>query len=152
MLCSIDQAEEIRLLGIVLRMMIDGPTTGASLTMFEMDVSPGAGMPVPHHHVGFDELAYGMAGKLRMTIEGQAFEVGKGHSLLIKRGEVHSFVNPFDETAKVLCVLTPGVLGAQYFREVRELLVPGAPPDPTKMAEVMMRHGLVPAKPALSRS
>jgi hypothetical protein len=63
MLCSIDQAGEIRLLGIVIRMMIDGPT-----------------------------------------------------------------------------------------REVRELLVAGGPPEPAKMAGVMMRHGLVPAKPASSRS
>lgn len=148
MLRSIDQAEEIRLLGIVLCLIVDGPTTDASLTMFEMDVQPGAGMPVPHHHVGFDELGYGMAGKLRMTVDGKAFDVGAGHSLLIKSGEVHAFVNPFDETVKVLCVLTPGILGAEYFREVRELLAGGGPPDPAKMAEVMMRHGLVPAKAA----
>jgi hypothetical protein len=49
---------------------------------------------------------------------------------------------------KFLCVLTPGILGAQYFREVRELLTAGGPPDPAKMGAIMMRHGLVPAKPA----
>jgi quercetin dioxygenase-like cupin family protein len=140
--------EEIRLLGIILRILIDGPTTDESLTMFEMDVPPGAGMPVPHHHVGFDEVAYAMAGKLRMTVNGQVFDVGPGQSLLIKRGEVHGFANPFNELAKVLCVLTPGILGAQYFREVRELLAAGGPPDPAKMGQIMMRHGLVPAHPA----
>jgi quercetin dioxygenase-like cupin family protein len=152
MLSSAGQVEEIRLLGIVLRILIDGATTGESLTMFEMDVPPGAGMPVPHHHVGFDEVVYTMAGKLQMTVDGQVFDVGQGRSLLIKRGEVHAFANPFDETAKVLCVLTPGILGAQYFREVREMLAAGGSPDPAKMGEIMTRHGLVPAKSASLRA
>ena len=148
MLNSAGRAEEIRLPGIVLRILIDGTRTGESLTMFEMDVLPGSGMPVPHHHVGFDEVVYALAGKLRMTADGQVFDLSPSQSLFIKRGEIHSFSNPFDDMAKVLCVLTPGILGAQYFQEVRELLLAGGPPDPTKMAAIMMRHGLVPAKPA----
>jgi quercetin dioxygenase-like cupin family protein len=147
MLSSAGRAEEIRLPGIVLRILIDGTTTGESLTMFEMDVPAGSGMPVPHHHVGFDEAVYAMAGKLRMTVDGQVFDLSPSQSLLIKRGEIHAFSNPFDDTAKVLCVLTPGILGAQYFREVRELLMEGGPPDPAKMSAIMMRHGLVPAMP-----
>jgi len=138
--------EEIRLPGIVLRVLIDGPTTGASVTLFEMDVLPGGAMPVPHHHAGFDEVLHGMSGRLRVTVDGQAVEVGAGEALLIKGGEVHAFANPFAETARVLCVLTPGVFGVEYFRELRELLAGGGPPDPKKAAEVMLRHGLVPVK------
>lgn len=144
--------EEIRLPGIVLRVVIDGPTTGASLTMFEMDVLPGGALPVPHHHAGFDELVHGLSGKLRMMVDGQTTDVGTGESLLVKGGEVHAFANPFEETSKTLCVLTPGVFGVQYFREVRKLLSQGGPPDPKKAAEVMLRHGLVPVKPAKSDS
>ena len=140
--------EEIQLPGIVIRVLIDGPTSGASLTMFEMDVLPGGSMPVPHHHVGFDELVHGASGRLRMTVDGQVADVGVGDSLLVRGGEVHAFANPFDETAKVLCVLTPGVFGVQYFREIRELLAHGGPPDPKKAAEVMTRHGLVPVRPS----
>lgn len=141
-----NQAEEIRLPQMVLRVLIDGPATGASLTMFEMDVLPGGAMPIPHHHAGFDETVYGMSGKLRLTVEGHALDVAPGESLLIKGGEVHSFANPLDTTARVLCVLTPGVFGVQYFREIQQLLSGGGPPDPEKAAEVMMRHGLIPAK------
>jgi hypothetical protein len=36
------------------------------------------------------------------------------------------------------------VLGPGYFREVAALVAGGAP-DPAKMKEVMLRHGLVPA-------
>jgi quercetin dioxygenase-like cupin family protein len=116
--------------------------------MFEMDVLPGGTMPVPHHHVGFDEALHGVSGKLRMTVNGEVVDVGAGESLVVQGGEVHAFINPFEETARVLCVLTPGVFGVQYFREVRELLSNGGPPDPKRAAEVMMRHGLVSVKPS----
>lgn len=142
------QAEEIRLGGIVLRFLVDGPTTGATATMFEMTVAPGAGMPVPHHHVGFDEAGYGVSGRLNFMLEGKITEVGAGDLVWIERGKVHGFTNPFDEPAKVLCTITPGVLGADYFKEIRGLLAGGGPPDPKAMAEVMLRYGLVPVKPA----
>jgi len=142
------QAEEIRLGGIVLRFFIDGPTSGGGVTMFEMTVAPGAGMPVPHHHVGFDESGYGVSGRLRFMLEGQSMDAGEGDLVWIERGKVHAFSNPFDEPAKVLCTITPGVLGAEYFREIRGLLGAGGPPDPKAMGEVMLRYGLVPVKPA----
>lgn len=143
------QVEEIRLPGITVRVLMDGPTTGASLSLVELHVLPGGSMPVPHHHVGFDEVLHSLSGKLRMTVAGQTVDVGAGESLLIARGEIHAFANPFEEPARLLCVFTPGVFGAQYFRDVRELLAAGGPPDMKKAAEVMMRHGLVPAnKPA----
>lgn len=83
-----------------------------------------------------------------MTVEGQVVDVSAGESLLIQGGEVHVFANPFEETVKVLCVLAPGIFGVRYFREVGELLAQGGPPEPKKAAEAMMRHRLIPAKPA----
>lgn len=139
---------EISLPKIVLRVLIDGPTTGAPMTMFEMDVLAGGAMPVPHHHMGFDETIHGVSGRLRFTVNGEPVDVGAGESLTIKAGEVHAFANPFEETAKMLCILTPGVFGVEYFREMKVLLAGGGPPDPAKAAEVMMRHGLVPVRPA----
>lgn len=141
---AVMNVEEIQLPRILLRMLIDGQGSGASLTMFEMEVAPGGAMPVPHHHVGFDETVYGMAGTLRMTRDGQKVDVGVGETVHVPRGMVHAFENPFEETAKVLVVITPGVFGAPYFRDVRELMASGWPPDPKQAAEVMMRHGLVP--------
>ena len=40
------------------------------------------------------------------------------------------------------------VLGPQYFSEMAVLLSTGAPPDPAKMKETMLRYGLVPAPAA----
>ncbi|HZY60893.1 MAG TPA: cupin domain-containing protein [Edaphobacter sp.] len=101
--------------GIVLRFLIDRPSTGAGMTMFEMTVAPGAGMPVPHHHVGFDESGYGVSGRLRFMLEGQSTDVGEGDLVWIERGKVHAFSNPFDEPAKVLCTITPGGWGRSIF-------------------------------------
>ena len=84
------QVEEIRLGGIVLRFLIDGPTSGGGVTMFEMTVAPGAGMPVPHHHVGFDESGYGVSGRLRFMLEGQSMDAGAGDLVWIERGKVHA--------------------------------------------------------------
>jgi len=98
--------------------------------------------------VGFDESGYGVSGRLRFMLEGQSRDVGEGDLVWIERGKVHGFSNPFDEPAKVLCTITPGVLGAAFFREMRGLLGGGGPPDPKAMGEVMLRYGLVPVKPA----
>jgi quercetin dioxygenase-like cupin family protein len=144
---AVVKVEEIQLPRILLRILIDGQGSGASLTMFEMEVAPGGAMPIPHHHVGFDETAYCMAGRLRMIRDGQAMDVRPGETVHIPRGMVHAFENPFEETAKVLVVITPGVFGAPFFRDMRELMSGGGPPDPKRAAEVMMRHGLVPAVP-----
>ena len=116
------EVEEIRLGGIVLRFLIDGTVSGEGVTMFEMTVAPGAGMPVPHHHVGFDESGYGVSGRLKFMLEGETIDVGAGDLVWIERGKVHGFMNPFDEPAVVLCTITPGGLGAEYFREIRGLL------------------------------
>ena len=88
------------------------------MSMFEMTVAPQAKVPVPHHHVGFDEVGYGLAGKLRMTLDGKTIDVGAGDTLFIPRGAVHGFENPFTEPAKAMVVITWGLLGAQYFRDI----------------------------------
>jgi hypothetical protein len=56
---------------------------------------------------------------------------------------VHGFRNDTQGPAKCLCILSPGVLGTAYFREMAALLTHGAP-DPARLKETMLRHGLVP--------
>jgi quercetin dioxygenase-like cupin family protein len=138
--------EEIRLGGNFLRLPIDGPSSGAPVTMFEMSVEPGARVPLPHHHEGFDEMGYGLSGLLRMTVSGKTFDLGARDSMFIPRGAVHGFENPHAETAKVLVVITPGVFGAPFFREMTALLGDGGPPDPKALGAVMLKHGLVPVR------
>lgn len=65
-------------------------------------------------------------------------------------GNGHRFDNNGGQDAKALCVITPAAIGPQYFRESAEVInaAAGGPPDRTKMAEIMRRHGLTPAPPS----
>lgn len=140
---------EIRMGQLCIRFVVDGPAEGASLTMFELEVGPQSGMPVPHSHDGFDESVYGLSGRVLLTVGGETLHVGAGQTVLIPRGVVHSFINPYNETARALCVITPGALGSSYFLEILDLFrasaAAGGPPDPAKVGQIMRRHGLTPA-------
>lgn len=119
--------------------------TGGGLDMFRMHVPPTGQMPVPHHHRDWDETVYGLEGALTFTVAGQAHTVGPGDTLFIPRGQVHGFDNRSGAQAVCLGVLTPGVLGPEYFRELAGLVAKGMP-DPAAIREIMLRHGLVPAE------
>jgi quercetin dioxygenase-like cupin family protein len=139
--------ETIRIGGLELRFFQTKEGTGGSLDLFEMIVQPNAGVPVPHYHESWDETVHGLSGALTWRIDGHDVVTKSGQSVFIKRGIVHGFRNDTQEAATCLCILTPGVLGPGYFREMAALLASGAP-DPARLKETMLRHGLVPAPPA----
>ena len=73
-------------------------------------------------------------------------DLAPGDWMFTPRGAVHHFSNPRDGTARALIVLAPDI-GAQYFRDVAEVVAAPGGPDPAKMAAVMTRYGLVLARP-----
>ena len=87
----------------------------------------------------------GNAGALTWTVDGTTTEVGPGEALFITRGVVHHFDNRSDEDASALAIVTPGILGPDFFREVAEVVNAGGPPDLAALGAVMRRHGLTPA-------
>jgi hypothetical protein len=70
----------------------------------------------------------------------------------VPRGAIHRFENRGSMDAKFLAIATPGVFGPDYFHEIGEVLAAsaGGPPDLAAAAEVMRRHGLTPAQPAMT--
>ena len=139
--------EIIRIGALELQFPQSKEATGGNLDMFEMTLQPSARMPVPHYHENWDETVYGLAGTSTWRVDGKDTEVPPGTAIFIKRGIVHGFDNRSDAPAKCLCVLTPGVLGPAYFREVAALVATGAP-EPARLKETMLRYGLVPAPSA----
>ena len=137
-------AELVRIGPLELRFLHSKHDTAGSLDMFEMTVPPGARMPVAHYHRDWDEAVYGLSGTVTFTVDGAVREVGPGGSLFIPRGVVHGFENRSGAVATCLSVLTPGVLGPDYFREIAELAAAG-PPDKDAVREIMLRYGLIPA-------
>lgn len=140
-------SETIILGPITLRFLQTKEGTDASLDLFEMTVQPGGQMPVPHYHRDWDETIYGLLGTVTFAVGGRDVDIGPNQSVFIKRGVVHAFGNRTDQPASCLCVLTPGRLGPQFFREMAALAAAGRP-DPALIQETMLRHGLVPSAAA----
>jgi len=139
--------ETIRLGGLALEFLRSKHDTNGSLDLFRMTVPPAGRMPVPHYHRNWDETVYGLDGTVTFTVAGVPHAIAAGETLFIPRGTVHGFDNRSGAEAICLCLLTPGVLGPEYFREMAAAIA-GGPPDPEKMKAIMLRHGLVPAPPA----
>ena len=140
-------SEEIRIGPLAIRFLVEGEASGGSVAVFEFDVPAGAMVAAAHSHDGYEETIYGLEGVLTFTIEGMPTDVGPGEVLCIRRGAVHQFDNTHDIDAKALAVVTPGILGPDYFREVAAVVdaAAGGPPDLAAIAAVMRRHGLTPA-------
>jgi quercetin dioxygenase-like cupin family protein len=142
--------EAIRLGQLEIRFLVEGEQSGGTVAIFEFDVPAGAKVPIAHSHDAYEETVYGLEGTLTWTVAGDRHEVGPGEVLCIRRGAVHRFENEGEVDARVLAVVTPGKLGPDYFREiaavVEEAAAAGGPPDPARFGEVMLRHGLTPAR------
>ncbi len=139
-------AEEITIGQMTIRFLVDADASSGSATMFEFAVPTGARVPIPHSHDVYEETIYGLEGAMTWTVDGAESRVGAGDAICIRRGVVHAFRNDGPDDSRALAVVTPGVLGPQYFRDIRAVIEgAGGPPDPVAIAAVMRRHGLTPA-------
>jgi quercetin dioxygenase-like cupin family protein len=136
--------EEIKVGPLAIRFLVEGGESGGTVAVFEFDVPAGSKVAAGHSHDGYEETIYGLQGVLTWTIDGTQVDVGPGEALCIPRGAVHQFDNTQDVDAKALAIVTPGILGPDYFREVAAVLdaAAGGPPDFAALGEVMRRHGL----------
>jgi len=137
--------EVIRLGQIEVKFLLEATDTCGGLAVFEFTVPAGARVPVAHSHAHYDETIYGVEGVITFTVEGKTVPIGSGESCFIRRGAVHGFNNLHSGSAKALAVVTPAMIGADFFREMAAVVNAGGPPDVAKMKEIMLRHGLVPA-------
>lgn len=140
-------SEEIKIGQLEIRFLLEGGASGGSVAVFEFVVLAGAKLPGAHSHDAYEETIYGIEGVLTWTVDGQRTDVGPHEVLCIPRGAVHRFDNVYAAGAKVLAIVTPGVLGPDYFREIAAVFgsAAGGSPDLAKLGEVMRRHGITPA-------
>jgi len=142
-----NQTEIIRVGCIEVGFLLESKDSNGQLAMFEFAVPADAKVPAPHSHTHYDETIYGLEGVMTFTINGQAVDLAAGDTCFIPRGAVHGFNNLTPARAKALAVVTPALIGPEYFREMAAIVNAGGPPDMEKIKAVMTRHGLVPALP-----
>jgi quercetin dioxygenase-like cupin family protein len=146
---TLSMREEIKVGELAVRFLIEGEQSGGTVAVFEFDVPAGSRVAAPHSHDSYDETICGVEGVLTWTLDGTPSDVGPGDGLHIPHGAIHHFDNRGDVDAKALAIVTPGVLGPDYFREVAAVLesAAGGPPDLEAIGEVMRRHGITTVAP-----
>src|SRR5206468_6961520 len=139
--------EIIRVGQIEIKFLLEAADTNGSVAMFEFTVPVGARMPLPHSHKHYDETIYGVEGVITFTVEGKPVHIGPGESCFVPRGAVHGFNNLKQTDVKALAIITPALLGPDFFKEAAAIVNAGGPPDVEQLKAVMAKHGLVPAMP-----
>lgn len=144
--------ETIKAGQITINFLLEAADTNGSAAMFEFTVPFGVKTPVPHYHEHFDETIYGLTGVMTFTVDGKTIDIAPGETCFIPRGAVHGFNNFGQAEAKALAVITPALLGPNYFKEVAAIINAGGPPDVEKLKLVMAKHGLIPAMPKMQNA
>lgn len=144
------RTEVIRVGQIGIRFLLEAADTNGSVAMFEFTVPVGAKVPVPHSHRKYDETIYGVEGVVTFTVEGEPVDIGPGETCFIPRGAVHGFNNLKQTDVRALALITPALLGPDFFTEAAEVVNARGPLDVEKLKAVMLKHGLVPAMPPVT--
>ncbi len=142
--------DTIRIGQIGIKFLLEAADTNGSVALFEFSVPVGAKVPLPHSHERYDETIYGVEGVLTFTVDGRTVPIGPGESCFIPRGAVHGFNNLKQTDAKALAVVTPALIGPDFFKECAAVANAGGPPAIEKVKAVLSKYGLVAAMPQSS--
>jgi quercetin dioxygenase-like cupin family protein len=141
------KSELIEVGKIGIRFLLESADTNGSVAIFEFTVPVGAKVPVPHYNKQYDETIYGVEGVVTFTVDGRPVDIGPGESCFIPRGAVHGFDNLQQTNVKALAIITPALLGPDFFKEAAAIVNAGGPPDVERLKAVLLKHGLVPVMP-----
>ena len=114
------------------------------LDLFEATLAPGGSSLIPHMHVDYDEIVFGMNGIVKWTIGDRDMPIGRGDKVSIKRGTPHFYMNEESVPARFMMLHTPGLMGPQYFRDLATCFDQEGTPNLDCVVAVMMRYGATP--------
>ena len=134
--------EVIRVGQTEITFLLEGKDTNEQLAIFEFTVPAGAKVPLAHSHERNDETVYDLEGVITFTVNGTSHDVGPGDTFFIPRGAVHGYNNFGQTCAKALTVVTPALLGPEFFKEIAALVNVDRPPDMEKIKTVYSKYGL----------
>ncbi|HTQ64045.1 MAG TPA: cupin domain-containing protein [Puia sp.] len=146
------KTETIKAGQIKIDFLLEAADTNGSTAMFEFSVPAGAKVPLPHYHEHFDETIYGLNGIMTFTVEEKTIDIAPGETCFIPRGAVHGFNNVGQVEARALAVITPALIGPNFFKEMAAILNAGGPPDMEKLKMVMSKYGLIPILPKMQNA
>lgn len=118
--------------------------THDKLDLFEATLSPGGSSLIPHMHVDYDEIVFGMNGIVKWTIGDKEMPIGRGDKVSIQRGTPHFYINEESVPARFMMLHTPGLMVPQYFRDLATCFDREGTPSLDCVVAVMMRYGATP--------
>jgi quercetin dioxygenase-like cupin family protein len=134
------EGEEVRLLALGVRFMIDGEQTGGRFSLVEHPLPPRRlGAPL-HTHTHEDEYSYVLQGRVGVQLGEDVLEAGPGDLVFKPRGIPHTFWNAGDTDVRLLELISPAGL-ENYFRDLAPILATGDLSDP-RIQEIRARYGL----------
>ena len=139
------QPKEIIHVGeLEVRFILDREDTDNKVLLFESVFPAGAkaGMP-PHYHQHVDEVIYVSEGILTVILDGKKIELGAGESCFVPRGTIHHIANNTAERVKGFGMMTPALVGIDYFKEISALLNAKEGPDIKKIQQTMSANDTV---------
>jgi mannose-6-phosphate isomerase-like protein (cupin superfamily) len=140
-------AEPLRIFGAELTVKISSRDSGGAFAVVEGVTPPLSGPPM-HIHLEQDEWWHVVEGNFKFVVDEQEILAGPGSVVYAPRGSRHTFQNIGEEPGITLATTVPGGFDL-FFEEIAAAAVPGARPDPAKLAPIFERHRMVLAGPPL---
>jgi mannose-6-phosphate isomerase-like protein (cupin superfamily) len=122
---------------MTIRVLEDGTHTNHRLGIIEITIPPRVDGPPQHVHSDHDETFYVVSGAPTFTSGPDIIHTKPGMLVTAPPGTPHTFANPGDDPAVMLCTLTPD-LYIGYFRELAAQ--PPGPLDHAIVAGIMSRY------------
>ena len=107
--------------------LVHGDDTAGRYALIDMLV-PASGGPPPHRH-DFEEMFHVLDGEIEVVIRGETSKASAGETVNIPALAPHSFRNPSDRPARLLCLVAPAGLEA-YFAEFADRVPSRTSPPP----------------------
>ena len=114
----------ISMVGDTYRIVIDGEKTNGKYSLVDMLIPKGGG-PGPHSHKDTQEAFYVIEGEIEVTTKEGTHTAKAGDYVNIPAADIaHKFTNKKEETAHILCMLTPAGM-EKMFAELGTPVAPG---------------------------
>jgi len=119
---------------------ISSRDTNGAYAVIEDHTPPGGGPPL-HIHFEQDEWWYIVEGKFLYEVDGKQFYAGPGDTVYAAKGTRHAFKNVGTTHGLSIVTVVPGGLD-EFFEEVSATIPKDAPPDPSAIAPIFLKHGM----------
>ena len=136
---SADGGETVSAGPMRIRILEDGSHTQHRLGVLEVTIPPHADGPPQHLHHRHEETFYVISGTPTFTCGTDTITAEPGTLITAPAGCPHTFANPSDVSAIMLCTVTPD-LYIDYFRELDSLSTGTTGLDPRAVAQIMARY------------